>query len=104
MTVGCPASITATQELVVPRSIPMIFPITILLPPEVRWVFSTRPLSIFSLRLSSIDWNNLVDIANQMQQLELEVAHQTLPLMYALMWWSSSVLSANSWCIRSRIE
>ena len=36
MTVGCPASITATHELVVPRSIPMIFPmlITILLPPQ----------------------------------------------------------------------
>src|SRR5271166_1091686 len=29
ITVGCPASITATQELVVPKSIPIIFPIIV---------------------------------------------------------------------------
>src|SRR5271157_63277 len=65
MTVGCPASITATQEFVVPRSIPMIFPI-LQNPPQIALLnirsggavalercFSTSPLCNFSVILSS---------------------------------------------------
>ena len=33
MTTGSPPSMTATQELVVPRSIPMTLPMVVLLPP-----------------------------------------------------------------------
>src|ERR1035441_914673 len=64
MTVGCPASITATQEFVVPKSIPIIFPIlqkpssNVLL--NIGWrcrrterLFSTSPLCNFSVILSS---------------------------------------------------
>ena len=65
MTVGWPASMTATHELVVPRSMPIIFPICFQMPPSNLVVsydgvppwrsgFSTRPLSNFSGLLSSI--------------------------------------------------
>src|SRR2546425_5480149 len=54
MTVGCPPSMTATTELVVPRSIPMILPIQISsLLRCVQKVFSPIPLSKFSVLLSS---------------------------------------------------
>src|SRR5262249_9797537 len=59
MTVGCPPSITATTELVVPRSMPMIFPMLVdalLVIMPIRWIarrISTTPLSTLSLLLSS---------------------------------------------------
>src|SRR5713101_6351593 len=54
MTVGWPPSMTATTELVVPRSIPMILPIQISsLLCCVRKLFSPVPLSKFSVLLSS---------------------------------------------------
>src|SRR3989442_10023678 len=54
MTVGWPPSMTATTELVVPRSIPMILPIQISsLLCCVQRVFSPTPLSKFSVLLSS---------------------------------------------------
>ena len=42
MTTGSPPSMTATQELVVPKSIPMIFAI-IINPFRVIYVFSSQP-------------------------------------------------------------
>src|ERR1039457_2373858 len=41
MTVGWPASITATQEFVVPKSIPMIFPI-LQNPPQMSFQIDTK--------------------------------------------------------------
>src|ERR1039458_9142833 len=66
MTVGWPASMTATHEFVVPRSIPMIFPI-LQKPPQMSFSksirdgggtalcghLSTSPLCNFSVMLSS---------------------------------------------------
>src|SRR5207249_4862833 len=54
ITVGWPPSMTATTELVVPRSIPMILPIQISsLARSVQNFFSPLSLSKFSLLLSS---------------------------------------------------
>jgi hypothetical protein len=38
MTLGLPPSMMATQELVVPRSMPMIFPILDSFPNAIRWI------------------------------------------------------------------
>src|SRR2546427_10583941 len=53
MTVGWPPSMTATTELVVPKSIPMILPIQISSSLRFQTLFSPLPLLKFSALLSS---------------------------------------------------